>query len=73
METDQITTPRSIPNDLLESSPSFGGEEAIEVYHYDDLLAYGSEAKVKERGYFVSKTKTTSSRKRIMMYFRFNV
>jgi ribosome-binding ATPase len=56
-----------------KTAPSFGGEEAIEVYHYDDLLACGSEAKVKEKGLFRLEGKDYVIKEADMVYFRFNV
>jgi ribosome-binding ATPase len=44
-----------------------------EVYHYDDLLACGSEAKVKEKGLFRLEGKDYIIKEADMVYFRFNV
>ena len=44
-----------------------------EVYHYDDLLACGSEAKVKEKGLFRLEGKEYVIREGDIVYFRFNV
>ncbi|MBH0207662.1 MAG: redox-regulated ATPase YchF [Nitrospira sp. HN-bin3] len=44
-----------------------------EVYHYDDLLACGSEAKVKERGLFRLEGKDYVIKEADIVYFRFNV
>jgi len=44
-----------------------------EVYHYDDLLACGSEAKVKERGLFRLEGKDYLIKEADVVYFRFNV
>jgi ribosome-binding ATPase len=44
-----------------------------EVYHYDDLLACGSEAKVKERGLFRLEGKDYVIQEADIVYFRFNV
>jgi len=44
-----------------------------EVYHYDDLLACGSEAKVKERGLFRLEGKDYVIQEGDIVYFRFNV
>ena len=44
-----------------------------EVYHYDDLLACGSEAKVKERGLFRLEGKDYVIQEADVVYFRFNV
>jgi len=44
-----------------------------EVYHYDDLLAYGSEAKVKEKGLFRLEGKDYVIKEADIVYFRFNV
>jgi GTP-binding protein YchF len=44
-----------------------------EVYHYDDLLACGSEAKVKERGLFRLEGKDYIIKEADIVYFRFNV
>ena len=44
-----------------------------EVYHYDDLLACGSEAKVKERGLFRLEGKDYVVKEADIVYFRFNV
>ncbi len=49
------------------------GEEASEVYHYDDLLACGSEAKVKEKGLFRLEGKDYIIKEADIVYFRFNV
>ncbi|TKB90459.1 MAG: DUF933 domain-containing protein [Nitrospira sp.] len=54
-----------------KAAPSFGGEEAIEVYHYDDLLSCGSEAKVK--GLFRLEGKDYVIKEADIVYFRFNV
>ena len=44
-----------------------------EVYHYDDLLACGSEAKVKEKGLFRLEGKDYIIKEADVVYFRFNV
>ncbi|WP_455241726.1 redox-regulated ATPase YchF [Petrachloros mirabilis] len=44
-----------------------------EVYHYDDLLACGSEAKVKEKGLFRLEGKDYILKEADIVYFRFNV
>jgi hypothetical protein len=44
-----------------------------EVYHYDDLLACGSEAKVKEKGLFRLEGKDYVMKEADIVYFRFNV
>lgn len=44
-----------------------------EVYHYDDLLACGSEAKVKEKGLFRLEGKDYVIKEGDVVYFRFNV
>ncbi len=44
-----------------------------EVYHYEDLLACGSEAKVKERGLFRLEGKDYIIKEADIVYFRFNV
>ena len=44
-----------------------------EVYHYDDLLACGSEAKVKEKGLFRLEGKEYVIKEGDVVYFRFNV
>ena len=44
-----------------------------EVYHYDDLLACGSEAKVKEKGLFRLEGKDYVVKEGDIVYFRFNV
>jgi GTP-binding protein YchF len=44
-----------------------------EVYHYDDLLTCGSEAKVKERGLFRLEGKDYVVKEADIVYFRFNV
>ncbi|MCP9472286.1 MAG: redox-regulated ATPase YchF [Nitrospira sp.] len=44
-----------------------------EVYHYDDLIACGSEAKVKEKGLFRLEGKDYVIREGDIVYFRFNV
>jgi GTP-binding protein YchF len=44
-----------------------------EVYHYDDLLACGSEAKVKEKGLFRLEGKEYIIKEADVVYFRFNV
>ncbi|MGQ0695721.1 MAG: redox-regulated ATPase YchF [Nitrospiraceae bacterium] len=44
-----------------------------EVYHYDDLLACGSEAKVKEKGLFRLEGKDYVIKEADIVYFRFNV
>jgi GTP-binding protein YchF len=44
-----------------------------EVYHYDDLLACGSEAKVKEKGLFRLEGKEYVIKEADIVYFRFNV
>lgn len=44
-----------------------------EVYHYDDLLACGSEAKVKEKGMFRLEGKDYVIKEADIVYFRFNV
>jgi len=44
-----------------------------EVYHYDDLLACGSEAKVKEKGLFRLEGKDYVLKEADIVYFRFNV
>lgn len=44
-----------------------------EVYHYDDLLACGSEAKVKEKGLFRLEGRDYVIQEGDIVYFRFNV
>jgi len=44
-----------------------------EVYHYDDLLFWGSEAKVKEKGLFRLEGKDYVIKEADIVYFRFNV
>ena len=44
-----------------------------EVYHYDDLIACGSEAKVKEKGLFRLEGKEYVIKEGDVVYFRFNV
>ena len=44
-----------------------------EVYHYNDLLACGSEAKVKEKGLFRLEGKDYVIKEGDIVYFRFNV
>jgi GTP-binding protein YchF len=44
-----------------------------EVYHYDDLMACGSEAKVKEKGLFRLEGKDYVIKEADVVYFRFNV
>jgi len=44
-----------------------------EVYHYDDLLTCGSEAKVKEKGLFRLEGKDYVIKEADVVYFRFNV
>jgi len=44
-----------------------------EIYHYDDLLACGSEAKVKEKGLFRLEGKDYVIKEADIVYFRFNV
>jgi ribosome-binding ATPase YchF (GTP1/OBG family) len=44
-----------------------------EVYHYDDLLACGTEAKVKEKGLFRLEGKDYIIKEADIVYFRFNV
>lgn len=44
-----------------------------EVYHYDDLLACGSEAKVKEKGLFRLEGKDYVMKEADIVHFRFNV
>lgn len=44
-----------------------------EVYHYDDLMACGSEAKVKEKGLFRLEGKDCVIKEADIVYFRFNV
>jgi ribosome-binding ATPase len=44
-----------------------------EVYHYDDLVACGSEAKVKEKGLFRLEGKEYVVKEGDVVYFRFNV
>ncbi len=44
-----------------------------EVYHYDDLSACGSEAKVKEKGLFRLEGKDYVIKEADIVYFRFNV
>lgn len=44
-----------------------------EVYHYEDLLACGSEAKVKEKGLFRLEGKDYVIKEADIVYFRFNV
>ncbi|OGX13454.1 MAG: redox-regulated ATPase YchF [Nitrospirae bacterium RIFCSPLOWO2_12_FULL_63_8] len=44
-----------------------------EVYHYNDLLACGSEAKVKEKGLFRLEGKDYIIKEGDIVYFRFNV
>ncbi len=44
-----------------------------EVYHYNDLLACGSEAKVKEKGLFRLEGKEYVIKEADVVYFRFNV
>jgi ribosome-binding ATPase YchF (GTP1/OBG family) len=44
-----------------------------EVYHYDDLLVCGSEARVKEKGLFRLEGKDYVIKEADIVYFRFNV
>ena len=44
-----------------------------EVFHYDDLIKYGSEAKVKEAGKFRVEGKEYVVKDGDIMHFRFNV
>jgi ribosome-binding ATPase YchF (GTP1/OBG family) len=44
-----------------------------EVYHYNDLLACGSEAKVKEKGLFRLEGKDYVMKEGDIVFFRFNV
>lgn len=44
-----------------------------EVYHYDDLVACGSEAKVKEKGLFRLEGREYVIKEGDVVYFRFNV
>ncbi len=44
-----------------------------EVYHYDDLVACGSEAKVREKGLFRLEGRDYLVKEGDVMYFRFNV
>jgi GTP-binding protein YchF len=44
-----------------------------EVYHYDDLIACGSEAKVKEKGLFRLEGRDYVIKEGDVVYFRFNV
>ena len=44
-----------------------------EVYHYDELVACGSEAKVKEKGLFRLEGRDYIVREGDVVYFRFNV
>ncbi len=44
-----------------------------EVYHYDDLIACGSEAKVREKGLFRLEGKEYVIKEGDVVYFRFNV
>ena len=44
-----------------------------EVYHYDDLIACGSEARVKEKGLFRLEGKDYIIKEGDVVYFRFNV
>jgi ribosome-binding ATPase YchF (GTP1/OBG family) len=44
-----------------------------EVYHYDDLLSCGSEAKVKEKGLFRLEGKEYVIKEGDIVYFRFAV
>ena len=44
-----------------------------EVYHYDELVACGSEAKVKEKGLFRLEGKDYIIKEADVVYFRFNV
>lgn len=44
-----------------------------EVYHYDDLLACGSEARVREKGFFRLEGKEYVIKEGDVVYFRFNV
>jgi GTP-binding protein YchF len=44
-----------------------------EVYHYDDLMACGSEARVKEKGLFRLEGKEYVIKEGDIVYFRFNV
>ena len=44
-----------------------------EVFHYDDLMACGSEAKVKEKGLFRLEGKDYVIKEGDIVYFRFNV
>ena len=44
-----------------------------EVYHYDDLIGCGSEAKVKEKGLFRLEGKDYVIKEGDVVYFRFNV
>ena len=44
-----------------------------EVYHYDDLVACGSEAKVREKGLFRLEGRDYIIKEGDVVYFRFNV
>ena len=44
-----------------------------EVYHYDDLIACGSEARVREKGFFKLEGKEYVIKEGDIVYFRFNV
>jgi hypothetical protein len=44
-----------------------------EVYHYDDLIACGSEAKVREKGLFRLEGRDYIIKEGDVVYFRFNV
>ena len=44
-----------------------------EVYHYDDLVACGSEAKVREKGLFRLEGRDYVIKEGDVVYFRFNV
>jgi ribosome-binding ATPase YchF (GTP1/OBG family) len=44
-----------------------------EVYHYDDLIACGSEAKVREKGLFRLEGRDYVIKEGDVVYFRFNV
>ncbi|MBI5674111.1 MAG: DUF933 domain-containing protein [Nitrospirae bacterium] len=49
------------------------GEEASGVYSWEDLLACGSEAKVREKGLFRLGGKDYVIKEADIVYFRFNV
>ncbi len=44
-----------------------------EVYHYDDLIACGSEARVREKGLFRLEGRDYLIKEGDVVYFRFNV